>query len=101
VEDGSVAHAYLADFGLTRRIGGAQVHDPPPRISEHRPDLPAALDEVIGRALAKAPATAIRPALPWSPQPRRPWPEPPRPACATASADPAAGALAEPAAGPG
>ena len=33
----------------------AHVHDPPPRIGDHRPDLPAALDEVIGRALAKAP----------------------------------------------
>jgi YVTN family beta-propeller protein len=115
VEGGSVAHAYLADFGLTRRVGGprgltvsgqvlgtidyvapeqveggkvdgladqyslacvlfecltgtvpfrraselavlwAHVNDPPPRLGEHRPDLPAALDEVIGRALAKAP----------------------------------------------
>ena len=115
VEEGAVAHAYLADFGLTKRIGGARgltvsgqvlgtidyvapeqveggpvdgradqyslgcvlfecltgvvpfrrdselavlwahVHDPPPRIGEHRPDLPAALDDVIGRALAKAP----------------------------------------------
>jgi YVTN family beta-propeller protein len=115
IEDGAVTHAYLADFGLTRRVGGvrrltasgqvlgtidyvapeqveggpvdgradqyslgcvlfecltgvvpfrrdselavlwAHVHDPPPRIAEHRPDLPAGLDEVIGRALAKAP----------------------------------------------
>jgi YVTN family beta-propeller protein len=115
VEDGAVTHAYLADFGLTKRVGGARgltvsgqvlgtidyvapeqveggqvdgradqyalgcvlfecltgtvpfrrdselavlwahVHDPPPRISEHRPDLPAGLDDVIGRALAKAP----------------------------------------------
>jgi YVTN family beta-propeller protein len=115
VEGGSVAHAYLADFGLTRRVGGprgltvsgqvlgtidyvapeqveggkvdgladqyslacvlfecltgtvpfrrdselavlwAHVNDPPPRLGEHRPELPAALDEVIGRALAKAP----------------------------------------------
>jgi YVTN family beta-propeller protein len=115
VEDGNVAHAYLADFGLTKRIGGARgltasgqvlgtidyvapeqieggpvdgradqyslgcllfesltgtvpfrgdnelavlwahVHDPPPRIGDHRPDLPTALDEVVGRALAKAP----------------------------------------------
>jgi len=115
-EGGAVAHAYLADFGLTKRIGGARgltvsgqvlgtidyvapeqieggqvdgradqyalggvlfecltgmapfrrdselavlwahVHDPPPPISEHRPDLPAALDDVIGRALAKAPS---------------------------------------------
>jgi YVTN family beta-propeller protein len=115
MEDGAVVHAYLADFGLTKRIGGARgltvsgqvlgtidyiapeqveggpvdgradqyalggvlfecltgavpfrrdselavlwahVHDPPPRISEYRPDLPAGLDDVIGRALAKAP----------------------------------------------
>jgi serine/threonine protein kinase len=115
VEGGAVAHAYLADFGLTRRVGGARrltvsgqvlgtidyvapeqveggavdgradqyalgcvlfecltgvvpfrrdselavlwahVHDPPPRVGEHRPDLPAALDEVVDRALAKAP----------------------------------------------
>jgi YVTN family beta-propeller protein len=115
VEDGAVAHAWLADFGLTRRVGGARgltvsgqvlgtidyvapeqvegghvdgradqyalgcvlfecltglvpfrrdselavlwahVNDPPPRVTEHRPDLPAALDEVIGRALAKDP----------------------------------------------
>jgi YVTN family beta-propeller protein len=115
VEDGAVAHTYLADFGLTKRIGGARgltgsgqvlgtidyvapeqveggpvdgradqyslgcvlfecltgvvpfrrdselavlwahVHDPPPRIGEHRPDLPVGLDEVVGRSLAKAP----------------------------------------------
>jgi DNA-binding beta-propeller fold protein YncE len=115
MDGGAVAHAYLADFGLTKRVGGARgltvsgqvlgtidyvapeqveggevdgradqyslgcvlfecltgeapfrrdselavlwahVNDPPPRIGEHRPDLPAALDEVIGRALAKAP----------------------------------------------
>jgi DNA-binding beta-propeller fold protein YncE len=115
MDGGAVAHAYLADFGLTKRIGGARgltasgqvlgtidyvapeqveggqvdgltdqyslgcvlfecltgevpfrrdselavlwahVHDPPPRIGDHRPDLPVALDEVIGRALAKEP----------------------------------------------
>jgi YVTN family beta-propeller protein len=115
MEGGAVTHAYLADFGLTKRIGGArgltvsgqvlgtidyiapeqveggpvdgradqyslgcvlfecltgtvpfrgdselavlwaQVNDPPPRIRDHRPDLPAALDDAIGRALAKAP----------------------------------------------
>jgi YVTN family beta-propeller protein len=115
VEGGSVAHAYLADFGLTKRVGGARgltlsgqvlgtidyvapeqveggrvdgradqyslgcvlfecltgvvpfrrdselavlwahVHDPPPRLGEYRPDLPAALDDAIGRALAKTP----------------------------------------------
>ena len=115
VEDGVVTHAYLADFGLTKRVGGArgltvsgqvlgtidyvapeqveggqvdgradqyalagvlfecltgvvpfrrdgelavlwaQVHDPPPRLGEYRPDLPAGLEEVVDRALAKAP----------------------------------------------
>jgi YVTN family beta-propeller protein len=115
MDGGAVAHAYLADFGLTKRIGGARgptvsgqvlgtidyvapeqveggevdgradqyslacvlfecltgvapfhrdselaelwahVNDPPPRLGEHRPGLPAALDDVIGRALAKAP----------------------------------------------
>jgi YVTN family beta-propeller protein len=33
----------------------AHVHDPPPRVKEYRPDLPATLDDAIGRALAKAP----------------------------------------------
>jgi YVTN family beta-propeller protein len=33
----------------------AHVHDPPPRLGEYRPDLPAALDDAIGRALAKDP----------------------------------------------
>jgi YVTN family beta-propeller protein len=115
VEGGAVTHAYLADFGLTRRIGGARgltvsgqvlgtidyvapeqveggrvdgradqyalgcvlfecltgavpfrrdselavlwahLHDPPPPVGAHRRDLPAALDDAIGRALAKAP----------------------------------------------
>jgi DNA-binding beta-propeller fold protein YncE len=115
MEGGAAAQAYLADFGLTKRVGGArrltvsgqvlgtidyvapeqveggqvdgradqyslgcvlfecltgvvpfrrdselavlwaQVHDPPPRIGEYRPDLPAGLDDAIGRALAKAP----------------------------------------------
>jgi YVTN family beta-propeller protein len=116
MDGGAVAHAYLADFGLTKRVGGtrgltvsgqvlgtidyvapeqveggavdgladqyslgcvlfecltgvvpfhrdselavlwAHVHDPPPRIGDYRPDLPAALDDAIGRALAKAPS---------------------------------------------
>jgi DNA-binding beta-propeller fold protein YncE len=115
VEEGAVAQVYLADFGLTKRIGSARgltvsgqvlgtidyvapeqveggpvdgradqyslgcvlfecltgtvpfrrdselavlwahVHDPPSEISDHRPDLAAALDDVIGRALAKTP----------------------------------------------
>jgi YVTN family beta-propeller protein len=115
MEEGAVTHAWLADFGLTRRVGGARrltvsgqvlgtidyvapeqieggpvdgradqyslgcvlfecltgvvpfrrdselavlwahVNDPPPRVGEHRPELPAGLDDAIGRALAKAP----------------------------------------------
>jgi serine/threonine-protein kinase len=34
----------------------AHLNDPPPRPSEHDPELPAAIDEVIQRALAKSPA---------------------------------------------
>ena len=34
----------------------AHVSEPPPRPSERRPELPAELDEVIGRAMAKDPA---------------------------------------------
>ncbi|WP_328959157.1 serine/threonine-protein kinase [Kitasatospora purpeofusca] len=33
----------------------AHLNDPPPTVREHRPDLSPAVDEVIGRALAKAP----------------------------------------------
>jgi YVTN family beta-propeller protein len=115
VDRGAVSHAYLADFGLTKRIGStsgltaqgqvlgtidyiapeqieggpvdgradqyslggvlfecltgvvpfrrgselavlwAHVHDPPPRLRDLRPDLPAGLDQAISRALAKAP----------------------------------------------
>jgi YVTN family beta-propeller protein len=115
MDGGAVTHVYLADFGLTKRVGGARgltvsgqvlgtidyvapeqiqggpvdgradqyalgcvlfecltgvvpfrrdselavlwahVHDPPPRVGEYRPDLPAALDGAIGRALSKAP----------------------------------------------
>ena len=115
LDGGAVAHAYLADFGLTKRVGGARgltvsgqvlgtidyvapeqveggsvdgradqyslgcvlfecltgvvpfrrdselavlwahVHDPPPHLRDQRPDLPAALDDAVDRALAKAP----------------------------------------------
>ncbi|HEV3293225.1 MAG TPA: serine/threonine-protein kinase [Streptosporangiaceae bacterium] len=34
----------------------AQLSEPPPRLSDRRPDLPAAVDRVIARALAKSPA---------------------------------------------
>ncbi|MEW1913238.1 serine/threonine-protein kinase [Kitasatospora sp. NPDC085895] len=33
----------------------AHLNDPPPHLSEHRPNLPAALDDVLIRALAKTP----------------------------------------------
>jgi CheY-like chemotaxis protein len=33
----------------------AQVHEPPPRLSELRPELPAGLDDVLAAALAKRP----------------------------------------------
>ena len=115
MEEGAVTQAWLADFGLTRRVGGARrltvsgqvlgtidyvapeqveggkvdgradqyslgcvlfecltgvvpfrrdselavlwahVNDPAPRVGEYRPDLPVALDDAVGRALAKAP----------------------------------------------
>jgi serine/threonine protein kinase len=38
----------------------AQLSEPPPRVSERRPDLPLALDQVIGRALAKTPDERYR-----------------------------------------
>jgi DNA-binding beta-propeller fold protein YncE len=34
----------------------AQLHEPPPSLRQRRPDLPAGIDEVMGRALAKTPA---------------------------------------------
>jgi serine/threonine protein kinase len=33
----------------------AHLHEPPPRLTEARPDLPPAVDQVLARALAKAP----------------------------------------------
>jgi Protein kinase domain len=38
----------------------AHVVEPPPRVSERRPELPAALDEVIARAMAKDPRERYR-----------------------------------------
>ncbi|WP_033823208.1 serine/threonine-protein kinase [Kitasatospora sp. MBT63] len=43
----------------------AHLHDEPPHLSEHRPDLPKALDEVLGRALAKAPEERYEGCLPF------------------------------------
>ena len=37
----------------------AHMADPPPRVSDHRPDLPGQLDEVMSKAMAKDPA--VRP----------------------------------------
>jgi DNA-binding beta-propeller fold protein YncE len=38
----------------------AHLSEPPPRLSERRPGLPPAVDEVLARALAKAPANRYR-----------------------------------------
>jgi serine/threonine-protein kinase len=82
----------------------AQLREPPPRPCELRPDLPAAIDSVVGRAMAKAPAdrytscsemvVAARTALaapaaptvpveiepqPHEPQPHEPQPHEPQP----------------------
>ena len=88
----------------------AHMSDPPPLVTEQRPDLPRALDEVIARALAKDPAAryltagqlvsatqkafgrAIRTAVapPQAPQPVPPpvTPPPPPPAVAARQATP-------------
>ena len=47
------ARPYEADSDLTTLF--AHLNEPPPRISDLNPALPAALDDVIARALAKAP----------------------------------------------
>jgi serine/threonine-protein kinase len=70
----------------------AHLESPPPQVSALRPDLPPAIDQVIARAMAKAPAdrfpncrsliTAARHALaetPAAPEPRPPPPGTPEP----------------------
>jgi serine/threonine-protein kinase len=41
----------------TMALMWAQLHATPPRLAERRPELPPVLDQVIGRALAKSPAS--------------------------------------------
>jgi serine/threonine protein kinase len=41
----------------TMALMWAQLHAQPPRLADRRPDLPSVLDQVIGRALAKSPAS--------------------------------------------
>ncbi|MGW1049646.1 serine/threonine-protein kinase [Streptomyces sp. NPDC002586] len=55
-----VVHEMLAGGPLFQRedqleLLWAHQYDPPPALSEERPDIPAAADEVLKRALAKAP----------------------------------------------
>ena len=38
----------------------AHMADPPPRVSDHRPELPGTLDEVMARAMAKEPGRAVQ-----------------------------------------
>jgi tRNA A-37 threonylcarbamoyl transferase component Bud32 len=45
---------FKRDTGMA--VISAQLSAPPPRLSERRPDLPPAVDEVMARALAKSPA---------------------------------------------
>ena len=49
----------------------AHLNEPPPRLTDARPELPAAWDGVVARALAKEPARAVRrPAARSPPRPR-------------------------------
>ena len=71
----------------------AHLESPPPRVTALRPDLPAAIDHVVARALAKAPTDrfpscralvtaarqALTPTTPGTPAPGTPHPHPPVP----------------------
>ena len=47
------ARPFQADSDLTTLFG--HLNEPPPRVSDHKPNLPETVDEVIARALAKDP----------------------------------------------
>ena len=76
----------------------AHLSAPPPRVTSVRPDLPAAVDQVLARALAKAPedrygscgafADALREALGVEPYDSSAPARPPAPACVVAPASP-------------
>ena len=51
---------FVRDEGMA--VLYAHLSEPPPRLTSRRQDLPAAVDDVLLRALAKAPKTGISPA---------------------------------------
>jgi serine/threonine protein kinase/sugar lactone lactonase YvrE len=87
----------------------AKLSEPPPPLTQRRPDLPATVDEVMSRALAKAPAdryagcgefaAALRDGLGLRPADTGAKTRPPVPRAATEIAMPAAGFSGKPAAG--